>query len=168
MLDRGGGGERRPVVRALSAGDDQQITRWNLDGDPVGKVADLDEKTYVTDMSWFPNSSDTCAVVPAWLDHEQERPRGQEGEQRVSRGGHHLKWNYDGSAIATGARTGASRSSPGSGFRYDPLVQAGKLHSVAGRRATTRSSASGSMLTIKTLQDSEQKEIKWRAHDGTV
>jgi intraflagellar transport protein 80 len=158
-----------------SAGDDRLVTRWNLDGETVGKVCDLPEGTFVTDLSWFPGSSDTFAVSCTDGTFRLINKNGREDKRvsGVSLGAViTLKWNYDGSALATGGEDGCVKVYSRVGVpRYDPLVQA--AHAVFSMAWSADSNqilfCSGDTLTIKTLQDSDAgKEIKWRAHDGTV
>ena len=157
-----------------SAGDDRQVTRWNLDGDTIGKVTDLPEGVYVTDMSWFPGSSDTFAISCTDGSFRLMNKNGREDKRvaNVSLGAViTLKWNYDGSALATGGEDGCVKVFSRVGVpRYDPLVQA--AHAVFSMAWSPDSNqilfCSGDMLTIKTLQDGGSKDIKWRAHDGAV
>ena len=53
-----------PGNQLYTCGDDKVIMKWNLQGEDLGKVCDLD--AFVTDMSWFPSAgqqtSDMFAV----------------------------------------------------------------------------------------------------------
>jgi intraflagellar transport protein 80 len=170
----GGGPSSGSQSELYSAGDDRQITRWNIDGDTVGKVSDLAEGCYVTDMSWFPGSSDSFAISCTDGSFRLMNKNGREDKRvsNVSLGAViTLKWNYDGSALATGGEDGCVKVYSRVGVpRYDPLVQA--AHAVFSMAWSPDSNqilfCSGDMLTIKTLQDGGSKDIKWRAHDGAV
>jgi intraflagellar transport protein 80 len=168
------GGGTSSQSELYSAGDDRQVTRWNIDGDTVGKVCELSEGCYVTDMAWFPNGGDSFAISCTDGSFRLVNKNGREDKRvsNVSLGAViTLKWNYDGSALATGGEDGCVKVFSRVGVpRYDPLVQA--AHAVFSMAWSSDSNqilfCSGDTLTIKTLQDGAQKDIKWKAHEGAV
>lgn len=100
-----------PTNELYTCSDDKTVMRWNLQGESMGKVCELD--AFVTDMSWFPSAgqqvSDFFAIsctdgsfrIVSKNGSEQKKVQAATGAVIC------LKWSFDGNSLASGGEDGA-------------------------------------------------------------
>ena len=178
-----------------SAGDDEQILRFDVNGDARGKVCDLD--AYVVDMAWHPGGA---------------KSSGSGGETRVAGGGggvggggpgdaHSFAlgcsdgvvkmmtrggmverafeahrgavtsvcWNDDGTALLTTGEDGAAKVWSRNGALRVALEQRDAAIYCASwsRDGDAVAFGCGKELLVKPLNPGA-KTLRWKAHDGVV
>mmetsp|Transcript_12473 Transcript_12473/g.33372 ORF Transcript_12473/g.33372 Transcript_12473/m.33372 type:complete len:742 (-) Transcript_12473:178-2403(-) len=162
-----------PNGELLSCSDDKSILRWNSQGESQGKVGAFD--SHFTGMHWFPSvnkaaagQSDTFAVA---CSDGSFKIVSKTGRLEKSVDAHRgavicLKWNYEGTALATGGEDGSVKIWSRSGMLRSTLAQ--NDVSVFGICWSPESDQIlyiyGKNLIVKPLQPSS-KQIQWRAHD---
>merc|ERR1712070_6114 len=162
----------------ISISDDHTIRRWDMDGQPQeGKVCDLEN--FSTSMHWFPNignraqggSNDFFAVgctdgTFKFITKAGRMERSVDAHQGAVVC---VKWNFDGTAIATCGEDGGVKVWSRSGQIRSPLAQNGScVHALSwspeGEQLLYTCSK---QIVIKPMQPS-LKQMQWNAHDGVV
>jgi len=104
--------------------------KWNLQGEHLGKVCDLD--AFVTDMSWFPSAgqqtSDMFAIscsdgtirLLSKSGNEQKKIKEAAGGAVIC-----LKWSFDGNSLASGGEDGSVKIWSRSGMLRNNFSQQG-------------------------------------------
>jgi intraflagellar transport protein 80 len=162
----------------FSIGDDHSVMVWDMAGDHQKKVCELAADCHVTDMHWFPldgqrkgNTSDFMALACTdgtfkFLD--------KSGKIKVSVAAHTgavvaLRWNLDGTALATCGEDGVVKEWSRSGEKRSTLAETGTTvyslqWSPEGQHLLY---TINKQIIIKPMQPSA-KQMQWNAHDGIV
>mmetsp|Transcript_12103 Transcript_12103/g.27941 ORF Transcript_12103/g.27941 Transcript_12103/m.27941 type:complete len:770 (-) Transcript_12103:166-2475(-) len=159
----------------FSCSDDMSIWRWNVNGDAEGKVCPLDANA--TDMHWFPvrntrSVSDvfvvSCTDGSFLLMTKSGRLEKKVDAHRVG-AVISIRWNHEGTAIATAGEDGVVKIWSRSGMLRSTLATTDRpVYTVSwGPDSDRVLFSSGKDLIIKPLQPAA-KQIKWKAHDGVV
>jgi len=156
----------------LSCGDDQQVWKWHVEGSPISKVTSLD--TYCTAMAWMPNGKGTDNTFALGCADGTFRLMSETGREEKKVDAHRgaviaVKWNNDGSAIATAGEDGSVKVWSRSGMLRSTLTQMPRaVYSVVWSPDCEHLLfASGNKIHLKSIQ-AGQKQVEWKAHDGTV
>eukprot|EP00994_Dinema_validum_P002678 NODE_159_length_2317_cov_91.151675_g113_i0.p1 GENE.NODE_159_length_2317_cov_91.151675_g113_i0~~NODE_159_length_2317_cov_91.151675_g113_i0.p1 ORF type:complete len:752 (-),score=174.38 NODE_159_length_2317_cov_91.151675_g113_i0:3-2258(-) len=160
----------------FSCSDDSTIMKWNMNGEPISKVCELD--TCCTAIKWFPNISNqknsTDLFVVACSDGTFKIINPVTGRTEKSVEAHKgavvcLAWNWDGTALVTGGEEGVVKTWSQSGqLRTTLASNAQTIHSLSwGPESDQVLYTCGKDLIIKPLQPSS-KQLQWKAHDGVV
>eukprot|EP01063_Lacrimia_lanifica_P000259 TRINITY_DN10127_c0_g2_i1.p1 TRINITY_DN10127_c0_g2~~TRINITY_DN10127_c0_g2_i1.p1 ORF type:complete len:778 (+),score=341.25 TRINITY_DN10127_c0_g2_i1:60-2393(+) len=160
-----------------SCGDDCTVWRWNMAGEPLGKVCDLESNP--TDMVWYPHQGKrgdqgkdlfvvACAdgfyrVISATTGRVEKAIEAHKGALTC------LAWNGEGGALATGGEDGTVKIWSATGMLRSTLAQQAQcIHALAWSPENDQVLlASGKELTIKPLQPSN-KHLSWVAHASPV
>uniref|UniRef100_A0A7S0WTZ1 Intraflagellar transport protein 80 homolog n=1 Tax=Chlamydomonas leiostraca TaxID=1034604 RepID=A0A7S0WTZ1_9CHLO len=160
-----------------SCGDDQIIHKWNLQGEPEGKVCQLD--AYFTDMHWYPlsskkNQAGGTDVLAASCTNGSFKILSRTGRLEKSVDAHAgaciaLRWSYDGTALATAGEDGTVKIWSRNGMLRSTLSQSDSpVYSVVWAADSDQLCYStGSNIVIKSIQSSA-KQNAWKAHEGVV
>lgn len=185
-----------PNNEIMTCADDHTIVKWKMNGECLGVVTTLPPTTFVTAMDWIPSvgSAKSELFAAACTDggfrlfsatgREEKRVMGNgiighnPSSSSSSSGGGAivtLKWNYDGSALATGSEDGHVRIWSRSGNLRSTLASTGKpVYALAwGPDNDELCYASGSDLVLKSSGGNSQsskskKPVAWVAHVGGV
>lgn len=163
----------------FSCGDDSTIWKWNMNGEPVAKVCELD--VWYTCIKWFPNvgkgtkGSSSDLFVVACTDGTFRIINPITGRVEKSVEAHKgavvcLAWNWDGTALVTAGEEGVVKVWSQSGMLRATLATTNGacIHSLAwGPESDQVLYASGKELTIKPLQPSS-KQMQWKAHEAII
>uniref|UniRef100_A0A7S2QU27 Intraflagellar transport protein 80 n=2 Tax=Chlamydomonas chlamydogama TaxID=225041 RepID=A0A7S2QU27_9CHLO len=161
----------------FSCSDDQTIQKWNLVGEPEGKVCGLD--AYYTDMMWYPVSSkknqaggtDVFAVACTDGSFKIVSRTGRvEKSVEAHRGACiALRWSYDGTALVTTGEDGQVKIWSRTGMLRSTLTQSDSpVYCVVwGWDSDHLCYCSGSNIIIRSSSTSA-KQLSWKAHDGVV
>lgn len=162
----------------FTASDDQTIQKWNLSGEPEGKVCQLD--AYFTDLHWYPLSSkktqaggtDVFAVACTDGTFKVLTRTGRlERNVDAHRGACiSLKWSYDGTTLATGGEDGQVKIWSRNGMLRDTLVTSDSpVYCVVwGGDSEQLLYTTGSNIVIRSIQSSAKQQTTWKAHEGVV
>ena len=158
-----------PGNELYSCSDDKQILKHDIHGEVLGKVCDVD--AYVTDIAWL-QTSDTFAIACTDGSFRLMNRNGRE-EKRVDNCSEGavicLKWNFDGSTLATGGEDGTVKIWSRAGLYRNQLAQTSRpVHSIAwGPDNNLLLFSSGSQIIIKAHQGAvEKKQTQWTAVDN--
>ncbi|KAJ9470386.1 Intraflagellar transport protein 172-like protein [Diplonema papillatum] len=160
----------------FSCGDDMVICRWNMSGEPIGKVGDL--PSYPTDMAWYPQQKkgeqgkDLCVIafadgyfriVSAVTGRVEKAVEAHKGAMVC------LAWNSEGGALATGGEDGQVKTWSQAGMLRSTVSQESRcIHALAWSPENDRVLfACGKQVHIKPLQPST-KHLHWVAHNSGV
>jgi len=161
----------------LSMGcDDKLVQRWTMDREAQGKVCSVDMQ--ITAMHWFPSvgnrnqaQNDVFAVACTdgtfkLFSKVGRLERSVEAHQGAVIS---IRWNFDGTAIATCGEDGGVKVWSRSGQIRSPLAQNGSpVHSIAWSPDGEQLLFSfGKTIVIKPMQPS-LKQMQWNAHEGVV
>jgi intraflagellar transport protein 80 len=156
----------------FSCSDDQAVWKWHVEGSPISKVCNLD--TYCTTMAWMPNSKGTDNLFALGCADGSFRLVSESGREEKKVDAHRgavisLKWNNDGSAIATSGEDGAVKIWSRSGMLRSTLTQMPRaVYSVCWSPDCEHLLfASGNKIHLKSIQ-AGQKQVEWKAHEGIV
>ena len=147
-----------PSNELYTCGDDKVIMKWNLQGEHLGKVCDLD--AFVTDMSWFPSAgqqtSDMFAIscsdgtirLLSKSGNEQKKIKEAAGGAVIC-----LKWSFDGNSLASGGEDGSVKIWSRSGMLRNNFSQQGAaIYTLAwGPDSNQLLFGSGSNCIIKSI-----------------
>ena len=173
----------------LSGSDDSTVWRWNMNGEPIAKVGDFD--TCVTFVAWVPTSAgggarrkDNTArelCVIGFADGSIRFMNAATGRVDKAVENAHVgavtsvAFAPDGSSIATAGEDGVVKMWSQAGVQRSILASVGKcIYTLvwgtesAEMNGGTILYSAGSDVIIKALNPSAKKQIKWRAHNGTV
>ncbi|GBG65480.1 hypothetical protein CBR_g51075 [Chara braunii] len=161
-----------------SCSDDRTVHKWNMNGEAMGKACEID--SYYTDMHWYPSGSKrqqsgpgTDVFVVSCTDgsfriiakngREEKRVDAHKGAVIA------LRWNYEGTALASAGEDGMVKVWSRSGMLRSTLAQTeNTVYSVAWSSDSDQLLFStGRDLVIKPLQPSS-KQMQWKAHEGPV
>mmetsp|Transcript_45447 Transcript_45447/g.72922 ORF Transcript_45447/g.72922 Transcript_45447/m.72922 type:complete len:761 (-) Transcript_45447:178-2460(-) len=159
-----------------SCSDDQTVCRWDMNGDAGGKVCDIDG--YVTDMQWFPGASKSTVagndVFAASCSDGTFKVVSRGGRVEKSVEAHRgaaisVRWNADGTALATVGEDGALKVWGRNGMLRSTLEQRdAAVYCLAwGPDGDQVLFGSGKELFIKPVNPGS-KTLRWKAHDGVV
>ena len=109
-----------------SCSDDQTIMKWNSEGQAVGKV--IDTPSYATGLDWLPASKNADVFAVSYSDGSfsllGKSGREEKKVTQAHRGGiTNIKWNFEGSAIATTGEDGFCKIWSRSGMLRSTLAQ---------------------------------------------
>mmetsp|Transcript_35722 Transcript_35722/g.63833 ORF Transcript_35722/g.63833 Transcript_35722/m.63833 type:complete len:770 (-) Transcript_35722:267-2576(-) len=163
----------------FSCADDSTIWKWNMNGEPIAKVCELD--TCYTTIRWFPNvgggvkGSSSDLFVIACTDGTFRIVNPVTGRVEKSVDAHKgavtcLAWNWDGTALVTAGEEGVVKVWSQSGMLRSTLASTNGvcIHSLAwGPESDQVLFTCGKDLVIKPLQPSS-KQLQWKAHEGVV
>eukprot|EP00906_Rhabdomonas_costata_P015489 RCo022262 len=161
----------------FSCGDDSTIWKWNMNGEPISKVCEID--TCFTAIRWFPNvtkkSGGSDLFVVACSDGTFRIVNPVTGRVEKSVDAHKgavicLAWNWDGTALVTGGEDGLVKVWSQSGMMRSTLANTNgqAVHSLAWSPESDQVlHTCGRDLVIKPLAPAS-KQLQWRAHDGIV
>eukprot|EP00753_Platysulcus_tardus_P016304 PLAT5593.1.p1 GENE.PLAT5593.1~~PLAT5593.1.p1 ORF type:complete len:772 (-),score=389.49 PLAT5593.1:1637-3952(-) len=166
-----------PAGELITCSDDRTVARWNLDGEVVGKVLDLD--TYVTSIHWLPapgavasevfalSCTDGTVRVIGKAGREEKRIAAAEEGAIIS-----LAWNYDGSALVTGGEDGSVKVWSRAGMCRGTIAALPRAIYLVGWGPDDNQIlfGSGRELHIRTLavDAARRKGLHWVAHEGVV
>ena len=154
--------------------DDKSVHKLNAEGDEPGVVAQLD--AYPTDMHWFPSGnkkqqSDTVAISCSDGTYLLVLRNGRIEKKIDAHKGAVIciRWNHEGTAIATGGEDGIVKIWSRSGMLRSTLAQTDvSVYSLSWSPDSNSICFSSSKdLIIKPLQP-QAKQVTWKAHDQTV
>eukprot|EP01062_Namystynia_karyoxenos_P073527 TRINITY_DN70329_c0_g1_i1.p1 TRINITY_DN70329_c0_g1~~TRINITY_DN70329_c0_g1_i1.p1 ORF type:complete len:771 (+),score=329.83 TRINITY_DN70329_c0_g1_i1:99-2411(+) len=159
-----------------SCGDDQQVWKWNMSGEPVSRVAELEASPI--DIKWFPQlkrgEQGKDLFVAACADGQFRLVSAVTGRVEKQVEAHQgalvcLAWNHEGSALVTGGEDGLVKVWSQAGMLRATLAQQSQcIHCLCWSPESDQVCfASGKDLFIKPLQPSS-KQFKWQAHNGAV
>ncbi|GMH38669.1 hypothetical protein BSKO_06553 [Bryopsis sp. KO-2023] len=161
----------------FTCSDDHTIHRWNSTGQPEGKVCGLE--AFVTDMHWYPvsskgqqgNATDIFAVACSDGTFKIISGRGRVEKYTEAHTGAvtSLRWNYEGSALATAGEDGSVKIWSRNGMLRSSLVQIDSpVYCVTWAPDSAQVLFScNSNISIKSLQSNAQT-LEWKAHKGVV
>mmetsp|Transcript_28907 Transcript_28907/g.81402 ORF Transcript_28907/g.81402 Transcript_28907/m.81402 type:complete len:781 (+) Transcript_28907:949-3291(+) len=157
----------------LSAADDQTLHKWDMRGEPAGRVATIDG--YTADLAVFPGrESDLVAVActdgtlkllnrSGRLEKSVEAHRGAVVAAR---------WNYEGTALVTGGEDGEVKIWSKAGMLRSTLAKRpASVYAVAwGPDNDAVAYATGRSVVVKPLQTQggASRAAEWRAADAVV
>lgn len=169
----------------FSVADDKSILRWSGDGELLASVGNFDPKSaendatvYATDLKWFPpppgkgqTVADTYVVggtdgkfyICAKSGKVDKAVEAHMGAILC------LRWNYEGSALASGGEDGVIKIWSRTGMLRSTLVKSNyPIYSVAWSSNNEQCLyTNGKNLAIKSLQPGN-KPFQWKAHDGLI
>ncbi|KAL9641874.1 hypothetical protein ABK040_000254 [Willaertia magna] len=161
-----------------SISDDKQIWKWNLNGEPISKLCEVD--VFVTDMHWFPSyskklASSTSDVFVISCSDGSFRLVSKSGRVEKTVASAHkgavvtVRWNYEGSALVTAGEDGVIKIWSRGGQLRSTLASIGKcVYSLAwGPTNEEILFANEKDLVIKPIHVAS-KQIQWKAHDGVI
>uniref|UniRef100_A0A7S0RGA6 Intraflagellar transport protein 80 homolog n=1 Tax=Pyramimonas obovata TaxID=1411642 RepID=A0A7S0RGA6_9CHLO len=165
-----------PTNELFSCSDDQTIYKWDMTGDAVGKVCDIE--SYFTDLHWYPVRNKQAAagtdVFVVSCTDGTFKIVGKNGRLEKSVDAHKgacisLRWNHEGTALVTAGEDGLVKVWSRSGMLRSTIADAPlSVYSVAwGPDSDQVLYSSGQHLFIKPLQPSS-KMLQWKAHEGVV
>uniref|UniRef100_A0A7S3R5J7 Intraflagellar transport protein 80 n=1 Tax=Dunaliella tertiolecta TaxID=3047 RepID=A0A7S3R5J7_DUNTE len=161
----------------ISCSDDQTLHKWNLQGEPEGKVCQLD--AYYTDLHWYPlsskrNQSGGTDVFAVGCTNGCFKVISRTGKLEKSVDAHSgaciaLRWSYDGTALATAGEDGSVKIWSRNGMLRSTLAQSDSpVYSIVwGADSDQLCYSTGSNIIIRSSQSSA-KQITWKAHEGVV
>eukprot|EP00761_Pharyngomonas_kirbyi_P000649 gb/GECH01000649.1/.p1 GENE.gb/GECH01000649.1/~~gb/GECH01000649.1/.p1 ORF type:complete len:758 (+),score=164.05 gb/GECH01000649.1/:1-2274(+) len=160
----------------FSCGDDKTIWKWNMEGEVLSKLSDVNE--YCITLDWFPiqskRQSTTTDIFLVAFANGKYSIISKSGRIERTVDAHEgavvsIKWSNEGTSIATGGEDGNLRIWSQSGQLRSTLASTGKcLYSIAwGPEGNDILFTSGNDLIIKPLQPSS-RQTHWRAHDGPI
>lgn len=109
-----------PNNELYTCGDDQAVLKWSMEGEPLGKVCQLD--SYVTAMHWFPSIGGQPAdmFVVSCTDGSVrlilKTGRQEKKVDACTAAVISVKWNYDGSTLVTAGEDGTVKTWSRSGM----------------------------------------------------
>jgi len=165
-----------PTNDLFSISEDHTVLRWAMDCEFQDKVCDMEQ--YVTSMHWFPSvgsrqqaGSDIFAVACTDGTFKLVSKSGRVERSVEAHQGAVVcvRWNFDGTAIATCGEDGGVKVWSRSGQIRSPLAQNGScVHALAwspdGEQLLF---TCGKQIIIKPMQPS-LKQMQWNAHEGVV
>jgi intraflagellar transport protein 80 len=156
----------------LSAGDDQALWKWSVEGTPITKLKSTE--SYPTAMAWMPNSKGVENVFALGTNDGSYCLVGETGREEKKVDAHRgavisLKWSFDGSALASSGEDGSVKVWSRTGMLRSTLNQMPQaVYSVVwspdGEHLLF---ACGQKVHLKSIQ-AGQKQVEWKAHDGVV
>jgi len=172
----------------FTCSDDQSIVKWQIGPGPqkgtaapsdTERVATLEGKSaYITDMHWFPATKKVAGggsdifVVSATDGSMRLMSKAGRVEKVVD--GHKgavvsVRWNYEGTALATCGEDGVIKIWSRAGMLRSTLVQNDSaVYAICWAPDSDQLLfSSGKHLIIKPLQPSA-KQTRWKAHDAAV
>jgi len=158
----------------LSCGDDKTVWKWHVEGQPIGKLCDLD--AFCTTMALMPSNKGGENTIALGCADGTFRFVSETGREEKKVEAHRgavicVRWSFDGSAIATGGEDGSVKIWSRSGMLRTTLAQMPHaIYSVVWSPAQDIESllfASHRKIHLKPIQ-AGQKVIEWKAHDGIV
>mmetsp|Transcript_40835 Transcript_40835/g.96743 ORF Transcript_40835/g.96743 Transcript_40835/m.96743 type:complete len:767 (+) Transcript_40835:180-2480(+) len=155
--------------------DDKTVRKINADGEDGGQVGET-LKSYPTDMHWFPSASkkqqsDTFACgcsdgtfLLVFRNGRAEKPiQAHQGAVIC------IRWNNEGTAIATGGEDGVIKIWSRSGLLRSTLAQTDSMVYSLWWSPDSNSVCftSGKDVIIKPVAP-QAKQLNWKAHEGVV
>lgn len=158
----------------LSAADDQALHKWDMRGEPAGRVAQLEG--FVTELAVLPGRGEGDLVAAACTDGTLKLLNSKSGRLEKSVEAHRgavigARWNSEGTALVTGGEDGEVKVWSRAGMLRSALLKrAAPIYSVAwGPDNDAVAYACGRAIAIKPLQSGGSSQAaEWRAADGVV
>jgi intraflagellar transport protein 80 len=155
----------------LSASDDQTVHKWDMRGESTGRVASLE--AFVTDMAVLPGREAEVVALGCTDGGFKLLTKSGRIEKAVEKA--HtgacitVRWNYEGTALATGGEDGEVKVWSRAGMLRSSLVKSGEpIYGLAwGPDNDAVLYATGRTLSIKPLQSSN-RSASWKAGDALV
>ncbi|CAM9606713.1 unnamed protein product [Chrysoparadoxa australica] len=162
-----------PENELYSFADDRTVRKWNMTGEPTGKVCDL--QSYATCVSWFPSSgkqtSDMFAIASSDGTVRFMSRTGREEKKFTAHEGAVVKakWSHDGSALVTCGEDGSCKIWSRSGNLRSTLMQTGmSLYAISWSPDNEQLLVGvGKDVAIKGIQ-AGKSQMQWTAHSGVV
>ena len=154
--------------------DDKIVHKLTSEGEDGGNVVTLE--SFPTDMHWFPSAnkkqqSDMFAAACSDGTYMLVLRNGRVEKKVDAHKGAviAIKWNHEGTAIATAGEDGVVKIWSRSGMLRSTLAQTdSSVYSLAwSPDSNSLCFSSGKEVIIKPLQP-QAKQLMWKAHDGTV
>ena len=154
--------------------DDKIVHKISAEGDHAGQVVTLE--SFPTDMHWFPSGSskkqsDMFAAACSDGTYMLVLRNGRVEKKIDAHKGAviAIKWNHEGTAIATAGEDGVVKIWSRSGMLRSTLAQTDtSVYSLAwSPDSNSLCFTSGKEVIIKPLQP-QAKQLMWKAHDGTI
>jgi intraflagellar transport protein 80 len=155
--------------------DDKVVHKLTAEGDLGGDVVTLE--SFPTDMHWFPSAnkkqqSDEFAAACSDGTYMLVRRNGRIEKKIEAHKGAAviaIRWNHEGTAIATAGEDGVVKIWSRSGMLRSTLAQTdSSVYSLAwSPDSNSLCFSSGKEVIVKPLQP-QAKQLMWKAHDGTV
>jgi len=156
----------------ISCGDDKAVWRWHAEGAAVGKVCDLD--AFCTTMARMPNHKGNDNLFCLGCADGSFRLMSETGREEKKVEAHqgaviHVKWSWDGGAIATSGEDGTVKVWSRSGMLRSTLTQMPHaVYSVVwSPDCENLLFACNRKIHLKSIQ-AGQKQVEWKAHEGIV
>lgn len=156
----------------ISAGDDQEIWKWHVEGSPIAKLCSCE--SYCTAMAWMPSGKGSDNAFALGCADGTFRLISEMGREEKKVDAHRgavisLRWSFDGSAIATAGEDGIVKVWSRSGMLRSALAQQSHaIYSVVWSPDCEHILfACSSKIHLKSIQ-AGQKQVEWKAHDGVV
>lgn len=162
-----------PDNELYSISDDKTIHKWDMGGEPRGKVTTIDG--YGTSISWFPAvGKQVSDMFALGLSDGTIRLMSRAGREEKKIDAHNgavvrVAWNYDGSALCSCGEDGDVKIwSRGGNLRSTLLQTRVPVYAICWSPDNEQIVAgNGKMMVIKSVQ-AGKKQIQWSAHDGVV
>jgi intraflagellar transport protein 80 len=163
----------------ITCSDDQTIRVWNMDGEPLNVLTELD--TYVTDVHWLRtgtkrSGNDKEKFLVACTDGTFRIVFRANGKVEKTIEAHKgavtaIRWSYEGTSICTSGEDGYVRIWSKTGMKRTQLPHSGTGQCIYSLSWSPNSDAvlfaAGQEVTIIPVV-ANAKQIRWKAHDGTV
>ena len=114
----------------FSVSDDMTVLKWDINGEPEGKVMDIDVP--VIDMDWFPTGKGSNEVFALSCTDGSFKLVSKAGRVEKSVPEAHqsaiicIRWSYEGAAVATGGEDGCIKIWSRGGMLRQQLIQGQK------------------------------------------
>uniref|UniRef100_A0A061RJ59 Intraflagellar transport protein 80-like n=1 Tax=Tetraselmis sp. GSL018 TaxID=582737 RepID=A0A061RJ59_9CHLO len=158
----------------LSASDDQTLHKWDMRGEPAGRLVSLE--AFPSDLAVFPGRDGDLLAAGCTDGTFKLLQKSGRVEKNVD--AHRgavlaLKWNFEGTALASGGEDGELKVWSRAGMLRSALARrAAPVYAVAWAPDNDALAyASGPSLVVKPLQSNAaagSKPAEWRAHEGVV
>jgi intraflagellar transport protein 80 len=154
-------------------GDDNQVLKWDINGDYDSKVMDLDAS--VIAMDWYPAAKGSQEVLALGCADGSFKLISKAGRVEKSVAEAHqsaiiaIKWSYEGAAIVTAGEDGQIKIWSRGGMLRSQLASLNRpVYSVSWspENDSVLYCSDKQLVIVPTLPGS--KQVQWKAHDGIV
>lgn len=162
-----------PFNEFYTGSDDKNIYKWDIDGQNLGLVCELDSS--ITSLDWYPThgsvSSDIFLVGCTDGTYRIINKSGREEKKIDAHRGAviNVKWSLDGGAIVSIGEDGQVKAWSKTGMPRAIIAQLSEsVYSFSwGPDGDQMVIAAGRDLLIKGLQNAA-RQARWKAHDGVI